>query len=308
MNDNASTDGTSQSLKELNDSRISFHINDYNLGCCINYLQALEGATGEYSLFIIDRDRININHLSTFIDILELHKPLFGYVELNSVDSSIQTYSPGEPAIIHGGGYASKHPSGFFFKTKLFKKELQQSYYSDELKNKFVFLIDMIAAALGAQYPATIISLPLITDANHRAEKNTPTNSYTKSNLYWSAKERLRAFNYYSEHLSMINCSNKDKSAVLQHLTQRTIVLTTIYLGVQFDDKDFCQHYGIERRKVYYFEMLFNLSKTIYYTLKNSRKFKITLSKKTLHKTTFHWFVTITKKQLVKPLIKGIFT
>lgn len=306
VNDNASTDGTSQLLKEFNDPRIKFHINDTNQGCCINYIKSLYGATGEYCLFLIDKDRINIEYLSSFIDILEHEKPQFGYVDLNCTESSIQKYNPGESSIIHGGGYASKHPSGFYFKTELFKEEISLGKYSSEIKNNFVFTLDMIAAALGSHNPACVILLPLITDANHRTDAtNHHTYSYNESNIYWGSKERIHAFDIFTNHLCTLDCPIHTKKAVLSHLLHKTMQSVSTQLQSFYWNAPMCSYYGITPRDIPLRELVKNLYQTITVAHKKIHLYNIPIKTSFLF-TTFSKQLFITLKFCLKRSVKKL--
>ncbi|MCM1282770.1 MAG: glycosyltransferase [Muribaculaceae bacterium] len=69
--DNGSTDGAIESLQEMQDNRLQIYVNEKNLGPLENGLRVLERGNGKYLMQLLDRDILQTEYLSAYIDMLE---------------------------------------------------------------------------------------------------------------------------------------------------------------------------------------------------------------------------------------------
>lgn len=109
ISDNCSDDGTYERLQQLakSNNKIILHRNENNLGFRENYIKCLTEAPAEYVIFTIDKDKVDINHLSEFLDILQNEQPAFGYVPYGKdtgayIHTYIHTYMGATQYVIAG--------------------------------------------------------------------------------------------------------------------------------------------------------------------------------------------------------------
>ena len=126
-NDNASSDGTEEALRPfLSDEKFIYKRNTTNLGNMPNQILALSDNPSLYSLLILDKDFLNLDLLSNFINLLEQEAPDFGYIDPNCgynnvvpvEDFKVESYQPGINAV-KKMAYLNKHPYGYFYKLSI---------------------------------------------------------------------------------------------------------------------------------------------------------------------------------------------
>lgn len=71
ISDNASTDGTWETLNQIHDKRVHIYQNEKNMGMSYNAVQAQTLASGKYVMLMTDRDRLNMRELRKFVRVLE---------------------------------------------------------------------------------------------------------------------------------------------------------------------------------------------------------------------------------------------
>ena len=155
VQDNHSEDGSFEALNSIDDPRFLLRRNDRNLTSHPSHkLSLLNNNDADYLLFSIDKDYINPEYISQFIDYLEKEKPSYGFVELYKADNRpAKNYSFGYNAITNLG-YLSKHPSGFFWKKDLYYQEIEKSYF----KNAFT----QYTSPSYTVCPTFIVAYPLV--------------------------------------------------------------------------------------------------------------------------------------------------
>jgi len=87
--DNASDDGTPETVASFNDSRIHYVRSDQNIGMNPNYNRVIELATTEFLLILPDDDLLYPDHLRSTVKVLE-HHPRVGVVHtaFDRIDAS----------------------------------------------------------------------------------------------------------------------------------------------------------------------------------------------------------------------------
>src|SRR5215510_10892507 len=87
--DNASDDGTPETVASFNDSRIDYVRSDQNIGMNPNYNRVIELATTEFLLVLPDDDLLYPDHLRATVEVLE-HHPRVGVVHtaFDRIDAS----------------------------------------------------------------------------------------------------------------------------------------------------------------------------------------------------------------------------
>ncbi len=83
VQDNHSEDGSFEALQSIEDERFVVRQNDKNLTSHPNHKKSLlNNPDAEYILFSIDKDFVNPEYISQFVDYLEKEKPYYGYLNL----------------------------------------------------------------------------------------------------------------------------------------------------------------------------------------------------------------------------------
>lgn len=258
INDNASTDGTAEGLLELKKEfpdRIILNSFPENRGGVRNGNEALRNVETPYILYLLDKDTIDCDLLPKFIDILEQHKPYFGYVDITCENGcTIKQYEAGFDACTNVG-FRNGHPSGFFFKSELLYKEMAKDYFI-KTNDVFDFALDMIQGSLGLQYPATVIEMPLVIDARKR-EDNTnsgKTYSYNEENIYFGYKARAKAYNYFLDAL-LEHRNYEGALKAIEYITSKYCIVVSIGMQTFYKDEATCYHYNVPMRDIKYNEM-----------------------------------------------------
>lgn len=126
--DNASEENIPYALSQIHDPRLKYYRNDTNIGAFQNWLKALELGDGEYLYLVMGRDRIDGEHISRLIKILE-------YARENNVTFLNDGYSNKDEIQIFDGIDAMTalvttiHPTGAIFDREQFKAIPNKSSY-----------------------------------------------------------------------------------------------------------------------------------------------------------------------------------
>lgn len=259
VQDNCSTDGTSEDISVIQDGRLIYRKNESNEGSIPNWIKSLSGNDTEYLLFTLDKDLVDIRKLTDFINYLEQEKPAFGYVDLsNNKPYHIQHNSRGIDSI-RKVAYLSKHPSGYFWKRELFEYEIEQPYFK-VIRPKFDFPFEVINAHISVQNDSVIVYMPLIINANMRKLQG-KTLSYDESNIYFSCKKRLEEFQLYLSDAYSLDLPLSEKKIVAKVLFKKVLGQVTMRLRMAMRHKANCEHYNLTPRIVSVPEMLGNIWK-----------------------------------------------
>ena len=263
ISDNVSTDGTYEALSSIADSRLSVHVNESNIGPVRNGMSALSNAHGDYLFFLIDKDTINENLLSHFIDYLVTEKPCFGFVDLSiQKHDYYEVFQPGLDSILKTG-FLGKHPSGYFWRRDLFIKQLSRQEVEASV-NETDFPYDVISGFLAAEYPASIVHIPLVINANLRSALPEYARSFTyhgEGKFFGSAENRLKTYRCFLSAAMQLKVSRKEKMVLDKKLTNGVIDQVTVSLRKMLNSTSVCDHYLLIRRKVSMVEMFSNLRK-----------------------------------------------
>ena len=271
VQDNCSSDNTKSFFDNLKTDRVIYRRNDKNRGAAYNYLASLVDNDSDYSLFMIDKDYIDIDYLRTFIDFLKQQQPAYGYVSLNRPKSSeinYNIYQKGEPAI-RATAYLSKHPTGYFYQSKLVTKQMVDNYFS-KISPTFPFPFEIINAQFGITNSAIIIDMPLLRQETRDDAVNNKSYSYNENNLFFSPIKRIEAFQIYYNNLFDLGINNKDKAVLFRDLYKRVLWQVSRGYKMAFEDNVITAHYGLKKRKVSLGEMIINL-KAVYQNCKNNK-------------------------------------
>lgn len=142
VSDNFSSDNTKERLLEIADTRMKYFRNDRNEGFAYNLDKVLQEASGEFCFLLSDEDEVNIEKISTLIEIIKSNSNLaiiFGLIQ--SADSSGNTWSGYGSTRLQAGEQAVekmsfKHPylSGIIVNRNIYVRSIRTSkhwYHKD---------------------------------------------------------------------------------------------------------------------------------------------------------------------------------
>lgn len=272
--DNCSSDGSYESLKQIQDNRLHIRRNDENIGGIANTSKAVRNSEdADYILFCLDKDKINNQYLSSFIDFLEKVKPHSGYVELypNKEKRESIFYRAGFEATKYTS-FLSKHPSGFFWKRE--DVEVYIKNISSKIRNTFPFWMDILQGYFAYNHDSYILYIPLITHAPYRKDymENRPrTLTYNKDNIYFSLKQRINAFENYLDAMEDICPNRKERVQYEYNILINLFSHVSIGLIKAYSDKGNCWHYNVEPRNVGDGEIIDNIINSLMNYLSKSK-------------------------------------
>lgn len=266
IQDNCSTDGSFEKWREIKDERLKIRRNESNIGAIPNSKASLSHhPEADYVMYCIDKDYINPDYISVFLDYLEENDPCYGYIDIyNRSKGKTEIYTKGCEAILNTS-YLSRHPSGFFWKTELFENELSQLYFQ-QINPTFDFWFDIITAHFAVKYDGVYVKIPVFIQNQYREEYKdggAKSLTYNVDNLYFGMPKRLEAYGVYLKDLFDLNLSITDKRYLAFKQTIRTISLLTSEYRSIFNNEVTCNHYGIKKRKVSYRELMHNTYKVL---------------------------------------------
>lgn len=262
IQDNKSTDGSYERWNEINDDRLTIRRNADNIGAIPNSRASLSNHTeSEYVMYCIDKDYVNPEYISRFIDYLEEDNPSFGYIDIYNRDKGdAELYAKGREALLYTS-YLSRHPSGFFWKTKLLENEFSQHYF--QLVDPFFdFWFDLMNAHFAVKYDGVYVKIPVFIQNQYREEYKdggSKSLTYNIDNLYFGVQKRIETYCVYINDLFSLDLSIKDKKDIAFKQTIRMIGMLTTQFRSALDNDVTCSHYGIKKRKVHYVELMQNV-------------------------------------------------
>lgn len=254
--DNCSTDNTRLLLNTIEDWRLNYVSNYTNIGGFLNPLKVITEANGEYSILCLDKDNIDYKNIPNLIDDLKQDKyVVFGYCALNLVTKSSDIiFETGFPSVLKMA-YQSQHPSGYFYKTDIFKnsktlKEIFTKYF------EFGFYFDLINAELSFKGESKIINLPLFYTESRSECAKVPSFTYFKHNQYFEPKMRLLEYSIYMRNACSLKILKSEKIDLIKSLYNRGLLVSTLFYRSILTDSDLCLHHGITPRKVGILELI----------------------------------------------------
>ena len=271
ISDNCSTDDTIAKLKQIEDSRLHIHENIKNEGAIANYLNAIGKSEAIYSLFLTDKDSINIDHLATVAEELEKHRPVAGYIKYD-VPSPAKTRIALESLKLFTAGYRCIHPSGYFFASANLKHRLRDLHLRSALLNTS-FPFELLISSCSSDGSLAVLQIPLITQespAEYRAVKS-HTYSDTQGNLYFTPANRLATFSRFIDDIDE-NCINKiDGRLTKIRLFYWFISVSTLGYAKVTSVASFRDHYRIKEKEIYFSEIL-NIMRRYFSTISGMMK------------------------------------
>lgn len=262
--DDSPNDITIKELSKIEDKRLIIIKNKSTLGF-VNVSSCLTNANGLYSLLLLDKDTINIKYLPNLIDILENHDIAQGYIKLTCIHiGEIYMYNCGFDSVLHMA-YLSKHCSGYFYKTKLYKCSNTVKTILKE-HDCFPFPFELINSELAFLGASIQIELPILVLETPEDSARKPSGNFFNDKIYFMPTNRTLEFNRYCENLSSItNLSKYEKSVILRKIFYRYLFSMTTGLKYNLLNKHLCEHSLIQCHKLSLYELLnqaYDASKT----------------------------------------------
>lgn len=301
IQDNASTDNTKDEIKKLNNPRIKYRRNKENFGGPVNGLKALANNEADYLLFVIDKDQVQIEELSAFIDFLEENSPDFGYINLQiENNNSTVFYNKGYEAAANLG-FLSKHPSGYFFKRKLFDEVINTDWFKS-LPSSFDFNLDIVAGALSINHAGVVYGKPLIRNANYRKFPTTiKTLTYNNDNFYFSPQVVITTMKYYLKCVFANSLDLKLIKRICRVILSREANRVTFGYKLLLDNKKICDYYGLQMRCLSFVDMYKYLNKlTIEFANFSQAKIPIFSIRKMIFEVKIKYIISYIKMQMMK--------
>ena len=259
VQDNCSTDGSFEMYQSIHDERLRVRQNAENIGALLNAKAALSNnSDAEYILFSIDKDRLEMNYLSKFIDYLESEKPGCGCLDVyGDTNERIENFPKGIEAV-RKTGYLSKHPTGFFWRRDYFDEEIKKPYFK-ALPVKFDFWFDVVMAHCASQYGASFVYIPAILHGARSKAKPTKTLTYNDTNYFFGYPKRMETYEIYPRDLLSLDVPKKEKMDMAVYLMRNTMGMVSVGLRSILCNNWEVYHYGFKWRVMSWHEMIGNV-------------------------------------------------
>ena len=210
--DNCSPDGTYENLKRINDDRLKLYQNESNIGGILNPLKVLTYGDGLYSMMVLDKDKLDVNFLESFLLFLKTVNVSHGYCKLDlkgTANAESSFFKAGTESVVNTC-FLSLHPTGMFWKTELYKasKELA-NIFENPLTFGFYFELINCELSISSDLDSAIYNNPLVYMMGYTEEnKKKPTLTYNRKNCFALPKMRNREFKWYINFAVSSGCNN----------------------------------------------------------------------------------------------------
>lgn len=250
--DNCSTDGTMSVLECIDDVRLTLYSNEENKGGLYNVVHVLNKASGDFVVFLTDKDHVNPLQIRDFIHFLTESKNLAaGYCEFNSKSKvDLEFFSAGFEAV-RNVAYKGRHPTGYFFNNSLLKPIKHTERFSD-FKVVDVFPMDFILAELcmsgkGAIYHPHLFTLET---AEMAAKQKSYNASGKTKEAFFSPAARLKVAISYTKHITTLYLSRNEKDTLIIDMLIRQFAAATLGYKLMLSNNNLCIHYDMDSREV----------------------------------------------------------
>lgn len=250
--DNASTDGTPESLSTIQDRRLTIHRNETNRGVLFNILHVLDKAQGRRAVLLLDKDDLDPAQIPDFVAFLEANPALAcGFCEYHSAHADeAEFYAQGMPSL-RRIAYCGHHPTGYFFDLDKLRTLDHLNRFGDfEFVGHFPF--DFIFAELLITGPGAIYHRPAFhpeREENAAKHKSIGTNAM-REDAFFSPRGRLRTSINFSRHIGTLPLTPAEKcDLIATRLLQGAMAATLGYRALMRNEA-ICAHYHIETRNI----------------------------------------------------------
>lgn len=126
VSDNCSSDDTLERLGRIDDARLRILHSDRNMGSWENGARVLTSGAGKYSMILMDKDLMNLKRIGDVLPVLSRIDVAAGRItpDVENYETSVScTLRKGIHDILLKEGLKFSHPSGYFFRTEILKRE-----------------------------------------------------------------------------------------------------------------------------------------------------------------------------------------
>ena len=256
VQDNNSTDLTLNYLSQIDDKRLKIYSNQKNIGSIANILSVITKGTGEYIFFLLDKDFINYNKISSLLDFLDQHfEVAAGYCNQDRF-KKFSIYDKGLLAV-KNIGYLGHHPSGNFFKRDAFKVKNCSEKYTANLCEGFPF--EFIFSDIAQDnYVAVFHEDLIITESETNAALIKSFTYNNNPNAYFYPKSRIRMSIKFLIHANDLKIKQKEKIDIFLDIFLRGIYAASLGYRKSMNDVYFCSHHNIKIRQVNFINVALN--------------------------------------------------
>ena len=257
VSDNCSTDETLALLRKIKDKRLFILTSVQNKDSLLNGLNCLSKASGKYIYLTTDKDMVNFSNIDAFVLFLKGNRVSCGYCEFSPKLGGIDgIYLQGFEAI-DNVGYLGRHPSGSFFE----REKLENLNYLERFSDyEFVgeFVADYMLAELASKGNAAIFrqQLAIPQDGKEAAIDKSLSIKGENKNAYYTPFNRLKTTINQTIHISNLEISRKNKERLVIKIFMIGLINATFGYKNILRNKDICEHYYLESRKVLFWELM----------------------------------------------------
>lgn len=224
----------------------------------INIRTSLNYGDGKYRMLCLDKDYIDGRYLDLFITKLKSINSPCGYCLLSSDNDSgcfRENLAPIEDTI-----YRCGHPSGYFFRCDIVKKDekLVDAFDKNSIFYNNPFISDLLyAVGLASGYESIYNGTLVIPESLDKA-KETKSYTYSKenSNIYFFPVCKRKQFFLLLSHLKLLGIDEKKQQNIAERLFRRTMLDCTVNYRKIMRNQAICAHHGIEKKNITYREMI----------------------------------------------------
>lgn len=257
ISDNQSEDGLIEEISKIDSNRLFVLSTPPKIAAYANYNQVIQIAQAEYVLHVLDKEKINVNYLTDFLDFLETEQPYFGLVDIfckNNVDR-FKLFPKGVYSVLNGGGGGDTHPSGFYYRKSIYVEEYNR--IKEILGNGNLWVLDIVSAGLGAQYDSMVYYKPLVSYDREVILSGKTFSPYTEKTIYWYGGKRIETLRLFIKSvLSIERLSKVERKSILYGMLEKHLLNMTWTQITFFRDELRCNHYGLSTRRVGVFESI----------------------------------------------------
>lgn len=250
--DNGSTDDTLCILSTIKDKRLFVYSNGVNQGALFNMVNVLNKGRGKYLVYSTDQDYVDREKIAEFKSFLLHNSELAcGYCDFYSTgEIDYEIFSIGGESI-KNIAYKGRHPTGYFFNNNFLKQINIIKRFSD-YEYVDLFPLEFIFAELSMMGQGAIYNRPIFTpETGEMVVKHKSSTTDGKSKRAFFAPEaRLKLAVNYSNHLSTLELTEKEKIALAAGVFMNELTAATLGYRSILGNKALCTHYGMDYRYI----------------------------------------------------------
>lgn len=229
----------------------------------VNARTSLNYGDGKYRMLCLDKDYIDGRYLDSFISKLKTINPPCGYCVLNSNKELGEFNINDRP--IEDTIYRCGHPSGYFFREDIVKKDAAavDAFDKESVFYNNPFMPDLLYAfGLVDGNEAVYSGKLIVTESLEKAQR---TKSYTyatqNKNIYFMPECKCQQFSIFLDHMRLVGISRGKQTKIISKLLRKTMLGCTLDYRSIMRNQAICDHHGIEKKEVSFKEMVQNAKK-----------------------------------------------